>query len=85
MKEPGLWGVTARAEATIRLNWVDCASTSRKLLPELDALAARFRAHTRVVLCGMGGCSLAPEVMAATYQKDLFVLDSPDPNYIAHA
>ncbi len=84
-KDPGLWGEAARAEATFRLNWVDCASLSRRLLPELDALSARFRAYTRVVLCGMGGSSLASEVIAAAYKKDLFVLDSTDPNYIGQA
>ena len=84
-KDASLWGQTVKDEATTRLNWVDCASSSRQLLPELDALSARFRTFTRVVLCGMGGSSLAPEVIAATYKKDLFVLDSTDPNYIAHA
>jgi glucose-6-phosphate isomerase len=33
----------------------------------------------------MEGSSLAPEVIAAAYKNDLFVLDSTDPNYIAHA
>jgi glucose-6-phosphate isomerase len=33
----------------------------------------------------MGGSSLAPEVIAATYRKELFVLDSTDPVYIHHA
>jgi len=84
-KDADLWGPAAREEATIRLNWVDSAASSRTLLPELDALAARFRAHQRVVLCGMGGSSLAPEVIAASFKKDLFVLDSTDPDYIAHA
>jgi glucose-6-phosphate isomerase len=33
----------------------------------------------------MGGSSLAPEVIAATYRKELFVLDSTDPVYLHHA
>jgi glucose-6-phosphate isomerase len=33
----------------------------------------------------MGGSSLAPEVIAAAYKKDFFVLDRTDPSYIAHA
>jgi glucose-6-phosphate isomerase len=33
----------------------------------------------------MGGSSLAPEVIAATYRKELFVLDSTDPVYIHQA
>lgn len=84
-KDADTWGPAARDEAAIRLNWVECATSSRNLLPELDALAARFRNHTQVVLCGMGGSSLAPEVIAASFKKNLFVLDSTDPNYIAHA
>ena len=84
-KDSTLWGPAAREEAALRLNWVDAPISSRILLPELDALAARFRANTRVVLCGMGGSSLAPEVIAAAFKRELFVLDSTDSDYIAHA
>ncbi len=84
-KNPNIWGASAALEAGMRLNWIDLPISSRSLLPELDALAARFRDHTQVILCGMGGSSLAPEVIAATYGKDLFVLDSTDPNYLRHA
>jgi hypothetical protein len=49
-KNADLWGPAASAEAAIRLNWVDFPHTSRQLLPELDALAARFRQHKHVVL-----------------------------------
>lgn len=84
-KDAALWGPTAAIEAAIRLNWIDLPQSSRALLPELDALAAKFRHCRRVILCGMGGSSLAPEVIAATYQKELFVLDSTDPDYLAHA
>lgn len=84
-KDADLWGPAARDEAVIRLNWVDCPTTSRTLLPELDALAARFRSFTRVILCGMGGSSLAPEVIAASFKKELFVLDSTDSDYITQA
>jgi len=84
-KDFTIWGAAAEAEASIRLNWIDAPESSRDLLPQLDALSAKFRNHTRVVLCGMGGSSLAPEVIAATYRKELFVLDSTDPVYIHHA
>ena len=84
-KDATLWGPASRNEALIRLNWVDCPTTSRTLLPELDALAARFRSFTRVILCGMGGSSLAPEVIAASFKKELFVLDSTDSDYITDA
>jgi len=74
-KDSTIWGSAAQAEASVRLNWIDAPESSRELLPQLDAISAKFRNHTRVVLCGMGGSSLAPEVIAATYRKELFVLD----------
>ena len=80
-----IWGAEAAVEARHRLNWIDLPNTSRTLLPELDALAAKFRSRSRVILCGMGGSSLAPEVIAATFSKELFILDSTDPGYIARA
>ena len=84
-KDSNIWGVAAQPEASVRLNWIDAPESSRELLPQLDALSAKFRNHTRVVLCGMGGSSLAPEVIAATFRKELFVLDSTDPVYVHHA
>ena len=84
-KDSTIWGSAAQAEASVRLNWIDAPESSRELLPQLDAISAKFRNHKRVVLCGMGGSSLAPEVIAATYRKELFVLDSTDPVYIHHA
>lgn len=79
------WGPEAAVEAAIRLNWVDLPSTSRDLLPVLDALCAKFRGFKELVLCGMGGSSLAPEVIAKTFGKNIFILDSTDPHYISHA
>ncbi len=84
-KDVTIWGRDAEAEAAIRLGWVDLPEKSRELLPQLDAISAKHRGKNRVILCGMGGSSLGPEVIAATFGKKLFVLDSTDPNYIAHA
>ena len=85
VKDPTIWGEKAQAEAAIRLNWIDLPESSRDLLPQLDALAARHRNKSHVILCGMGGSSLGPEVIAQSFTKKLFVLDSTDPNYVAHA
>lgn len=84
-KDSTLWGIGAQAEAAIRLNWIDLPSASRELLPLLDSLSAWSREldHQEFVLCGMGGSSLAPEVIAAVYQKSLTVLDSTDPQHVA--
>jgi glucose-6-phosphate isomerase len=84
-KDATTWGQAASAEAAIRLNWVDLDQSSRPLLPLLDALAAKFRDKTDLVLCGMGGSSLAPEVIAQTYKKSVFILDSTDPDYLKRA
>ena len=84
-KDANTWGVNAAAEAAIRLNWVDLPETSPQLRPQVTELATVFARTPRVVLCGMGGSSLAPEVLAKTYQKEIFVVDSTDPHYLAHA
>ena len=85
-KDSSLWGAAAQSEASIRLNWIDLPESSRDLLPLLDALSAwsREQKHKDFVLCGMGGSSLAPEVIAAVYDKDLSILDSTDPHHVAY-
>ncbi len=84
-KDSTIWG--PGTEAKERLNWVDLPLTSRNLMPELDSLSAWARANhlDRVILCGMGGSSLAAEVIAATYKKDLTVVDSTHPAQVLHA
>ena len=84
-KDSTIWGPQAEAEASIRMNWIDLPESSRDLLPQFDALAAKHRDKSNVILCGMGGSSLGPEVIAKTFSKSLFVLDSTDPDYVAHA
>ena len=84
-KDANTWGAAAAKEAAVRLNWVDLDESSRQLLPILDAVAAKFKVYENLVLCGMGGSSLAPEVIAKTYGKEIFILDSTDPDYLAHA
>jgi glucose-6-phosphate isomerase len=84
-KDASTWGSKASTEAAIRLNWVDLPESSQQLLPQIDEITKRFASHSRVVLCGMGGSSLGPEVIALTYNKDIFIFDSTDPNYARHA
>lgn len=85
LKDPSIWGSDAQAEAMLRLNWIDLPESSRDLLPQLDALSAKHRDKLHIVLCGMGGSSLGPEVIAKSFKRELFILDSTDPNYIKHA
>lgn len=86
-RDATLWGPAAADEAAIRLGWVDLYETSRPLLAEIEALDAELRAEglDRIVLCGMGGSSLAPEVITRTAGVDLTVLDTTDPAPIRRA
>ncbi|UPO78235.1 glucose-6-phosphate isomerase [Arthrobacter sp. Helios] len=82
-----LWGPDAEAEAAIRLGWLNPSEHSRPLLGQIRALRDELAAEgvTRVVLAGMGGSSLAPEVITRTAGVDLTVLDSTDPDSVAAA
>jgi len=57
-KDSTIWGPQAQAEASIRMNWIDLPESSRDLLPQFDALAAKHRDKSNVILCGMGGSYL---------------------------
>ncbi|MDN5717735.1 MAG: glucose-6-phosphate isomerase [Janibacter sp.] len=82
-----LWGAAAEHEAAQRLSWVRLARTSRHLVGEVSALREQLREQgvDRVVLCGMGGSSLAPEVICATAGVPLVVLDSSHPDQVRAA
>jgi glucose-6-phosphate isomerase len=82
-----LWGPDAEAESAIRLSWVNLPRSSRPLVGEIAALREQLRGEgvDRVVLCGMGGSSLAPEVICATAGVDLVVLDSSQPDMVRAA
>lgn len=82
-----LWGESAASEAAIRLGWTDAIARSRPLVAEVGELRSQLaeRGVDRVVLCGMGGSSLAPEVIARAYDLDLVVLDSSHPDMVRTA
>jgi glucose-6-phosphate isomerase len=86
-KDSTLWGAEAQAEASVRLGWLDVVERSTPLLHELTALAATLSAKglDRIVLAGMGGSSLAPEVITRTAGAPLVVLDTTDPHQVAGA
>ena len=79
------WGQAASAEAAIRLNWIDLPQSSLLLKGAITDVVARFSDKTRLILCGMGGSSLAPEVLAQSFQKEIFIVDSTDPHYLRSA
>lgn len=82
-----LWGDAAEAEASKRLGWVGLPESSVELLDEIEKLRAELAAEgvDHVTLCGMGGSSLAPEVICATAGVFLEVVDTTDPGQIAEA
>jgi glucose-6-phosphate isomerase len=87
VKDPTLWGPQAESESAIRLSWVGLGRTSRPLLGEVAALRDHLAEQglDHVVLCGMGGSSLAPEVICATAGVELTVLDSSHPDAVREA
>lgn len=82
-----LWGEAAEAEARTRLGWTEAVAVVRPLVEDIEALRARLEhlGIDRIVLCGMGGSSLAPEVITGTYGVPLVVLDSTHPDQVAAA
>jgi transaldolase/glucose-6-phosphate isomerase len=80
-------------EITNRLGWLHIADVMSDNVHHLDALveAAQETGYTHVLLLGMGGSSLAPEVFRKTFGVadgflDLAVLDSTDPGAVlSHA
>jgi glucose-6-phosphate isomerase len=86
-QDPTLWGPAAEPESAKRLSWVGLGSSSRPLVAEIEALRSKFAAAglDHVVLCGMGGSSLAPEVICATDGVALTVLDSSQPDMVRAA
>jgi glucose-6-phosphate isomerase len=84
-KDPTLWGADAQSEAASRLGWLDTFRRSRALLPQLAELRAELGDLDHVVLAGMGGSSLAPEVIGRTLDKRLTVLDTTDPHQVRTA
>jgi glucose-6-phosphate isomerase len=86
-KDATLWGPDAESEAAVRLGWLDLPASSRQLVKRLADLRTELTGEglDRIVLCGMGGSSLAPEVICRTAGVPLVVLDTTDPGQVAAA
>ena len=82
-----LWGPDAEEESAKRLGWVEAVSVSRPMVADIVALRDKLREDgvDHIVLGGMGGSSLAPEVITRTYGVELTVLDSTDPGQVLAA
>lgn len=86
-KDFTLWGKDAEAESSIRLGWTTSARDSQNLISGILELRDYFRkiGVNRFVLCGMGGSSLAPEVITQSAGVELVVLDSTNPEQVGKA
>lgn len=90
-QDTSLWSSndTVRAAVKNRLAWLTAPAAMRARAHDLIAFAAEVKKDgvTEVVLLGMGGSSLAPEVLSATFgaapgAPRLTVLDTTDPGAI---
>ncbi len=84
--DPTVWSDEPVDELADRLGWLDLPTTMRHRLPELTGLADDLVADgvLDVVVCGIGGSSLAPDVFAQVFGPAasfprLTVLDSTHP------
>ncbi len=91
-KDAALWKSEEEHQKVIRnsLGWLDVADRMIGVEDELITFAAKMRdrGFRHVVLNGMGGSSLAPEVLRRTFGRqdgfpELLVLDSTDPDTVA--
>ncbi len=87
-KDHTVWSADPK-EISNRLGWLDLPIEMRSEIPTLQAFADEVRNDgiTDVVLLGMGGSSLAPEVFATTFGSapgypTLSVLDSTHPDAV---
>jgi transaldolase/glucose-6-phosphate isomerase len=88
-KDPTLWGDPDTPELADRLGWLTAVDQMRESLDDLEAFAAQVRdeGFVDVVVLGMGGSSLAPEVVRRSFGDQdgwprLHVLDSTHPGAI---
>lgn len=85
-RDPSVW---TGADEAKWLDWLDLPEKELVHAREYEAFAAEIKSEvTDVLLLGMGGSSLAPEVFSVTYGPKngyprLHVLDSTDPAQIA--
>ena len=91
-KDASLWKSDEDSVKIIKnsLGWLTVADEMIGVVDDLVAFAGsiRGRGFQHVMVCGMGGSSLCPEVLARTFGRqagfpELLVLDSTDPDVIA--
>ncbi|MGH2726010.1 MAG: bifunctional transaldolase/phosoglucose isomerase, partial [Actinomycetota bacterium] len=85
-RDASLWSEAHSVQRAIanRLGWLDVVDWSRERLADLNAFSSDV-SGAHVALLGMGGSSLAPEVVSRVFGRPLTVLDSTDPTEILAA
>ncbi len=88
-KDPTLWFPDERPEIVNRLGWLTLPESMLDSIDDLTSFAEEVRAagFRQIVVLGMGGSSLAPEVVQRTLGNapgypELFVLDSTHPEAV---
>ena len=90
-KDASVWkdDVSFHAEIRSRLGWLDAPLAAKKFIPEIVSFADEIKKaeFKTVVLLGMGGSSLCPEVFQKTFGSrkgfpELVVCDSTDPDRV---
>ncbi|WP_324652212.1 glucose-6-phosphate isomerase [Georgenia sp. H159] len=86
-QDPSVWGAELVDAVRDRLGWTDLHEASGDLVDRLTDLRRELRAEglDRVVLAGMGGSSLAAEVITGSRGAPLTVLDSTAPAQVERA
>jgi glucose-6-phosphate isomerase len=93
-KDVTLWSGVAEVQAKIanRLGWLDVPVHFTEQVPALEAFGEKIRdaGFTTAIVAGMGGSSLAPEVLATAFASisdwlKIRVCDSTDPEAVAAA
>ena len=94
-RDPSLWTLDQKGQDEIknRMNWISTPYDAKGVLPELRNLGRELveNGYTHAVLLGMGGSSLAPEVISKIVKGHDYsnenglkfqVLDSTDPEQV---
>jgi glucose-6-phosphate isomerase len=90
-RDPSIWSSDERVQTAIRdrLGWLDAPQHFREQVAALEGFARGVRetGFTTAVVMGMGGSSLAPDVLARTFGVaagwlNVRILDSTDPDNV---
>jgi glucose-6-phosphate isomerase len=89
-RDGGLWAASGKpaAEVAAWLGWLDLPASMQQRIGELERIAREVRddGYTRAAVLGMGGSSLAPELVSRLFRDagglELRILDSTHPDAV---